>query len=68
MEVLLAVLNKFGIPMKRERLIKMCSSDSCCTVRVGKHFSHTFLLNIFRKKEFIFNLHLEHTTGGGGGG
>jgi hypothetical protein len=36
-EVLYNILFEFGIPMKLVRLIKMCLSETCSRVRVGKH-------------------------------
>jgi sorting nexin-29 len=42
MEVSYNILIEFGIPMKLVRLIKMCLSETCSRVRVGKHLSDTF--------------------------
>jgi hypothetical protein len=36
------ILIEFGIPMKLARLIKMCLSEICNKVRVGKHLSDMF--------------------------
>ena len=36
------ILFEFGIPMKLVRLIKMCLTEACSTVRVGKHLSDMF--------------------------
>jgi hypothetical protein len=36
--------NKFGIPMKLVRLIKMCLNETYSKVRIGKHLSESFLI------------------------
>jgi len=41
-EVLYNILIEFGIPMKLVRLIKMCLSETCSTIRVGKNLSDMF--------------------------
>jgi hypothetical protein len=41
-EDLYNILIEFRIPMKLVRLIKMCLSETCSRIRVGKHLSHTF--------------------------
>jgi len=33
---------QFGIPMKLERLIKMCLNETYSTIQVGKHLSDMF--------------------------
>ena len=38
-EVLYNILNEFGIPMKRVRLIKLCLNETYSRVRVGKCLS-----------------------------
>jgi len=41
-EVLYNILIEFGIPMKLVRLIKMCLSETCSRVQVGKNLSDMF--------------------------
>jgi len=41
-EVLYNILIQFGIPMKLVRLIKMCPTETCSRVRVGKNLSDMF--------------------------
>jgi hypothetical protein len=36
------ILIEFGIPMKLIRLIKMCLSETCSRIWVGKHLSGAF--------------------------
>jgi hypothetical protein len=36
------ILIEFGIPMKLVKLIKMCLSETCSRIRVGKHLSGVF--------------------------
>jgi len=36
------ILIEFGIPMKLVRLIRMCLSETCSRVWVGKHLSGVF--------------------------
>jgi hypothetical protein len=38
----LLMLNKFCVPVKLVRLIKMCLNETCSKVRVGKHLSDRF--------------------------
>jgi len=45
-EVLYNILIEFGIPMKLVRLIKMCLTDMCSRVQVGKNLSDVFLLGM----------------------
>jgi len=46
-EVLYSNLLEFGVPMKLVRLIKMCLTETCSRVRVGKNFVIYFLLGTF---------------------
>jgi hypothetical protein len=41
-EVLYNILVDFGVPMEPIRLIKICLSEMCSKVRVGKHLSENF--------------------------
>jgi hypothetical protein len=41
-EALYNILIEFGIPEKLVRLIKMCLTETCSRVRVGKNFSEMF--------------------------
>ena len=41
-EVLYNILIEFGVPKKLVRLIKMCLTEMCSTVRVGKNLSDMF--------------------------
>jgi hypothetical protein len=41
-EVLYDILIEFGIPKKLERLIKICLTETCSRVRVGKNLSDVF--------------------------
>jgi len=41
-EVLYNILIQFGVPMKLVRLIKMCLTETCSRVRVGKNLSDMF--------------------------
>ena len=41
-KVLYNIFVEFGIPIKLVRPIKMCLSESCSTVRVGKNLSEMF--------------------------
>ena len=41
-EVLYNILIEFGIPRKLVRLIKMCLTEMCSRVRVGKNLSDRF--------------------------
>jgi hypothetical protein len=41
-EVLYNILIEFGIPKKLLRLIKMCLTETCSRVRVGKNLSDVF--------------------------
>jgi len=38
------ILIEYGIPMKLVRLIKMCLTEMCSRVLVGKNLSHIFLI------------------------
>jgi hypothetical protein len=64
-EVLYNILIEFGIPMELVRLIKMCLSETCSSVRVGKHLSDTFPIKNGLKKGdalslLLFNFPLEY--------
>jgi len=41
-EVLYNILIEFGIPKKLVRLIKMCLTETCSKVRLGKNLSEMF--------------------------
>ena len=41
-EILYNILIEFGIPMKLVRVIKMCLTETCSRVRVGKNLSDMF--------------------------
>ena len=41
-EVLYNILIEYGIPKKLERVVKMCSTETCSRVRVGKNLSDRF--------------------------
>jgi hypothetical protein len=41
-EVLYNILIEFGVPMKLDRLIKMCLNETYSNVRIGKHLSDSF--------------------------
>jgi len=41
-EVLYNILIKFGVSMKIDRLIKMCSKETWSKVHIGKHLYDTF--------------------------
>jgi hypothetical protein len=43
-QVLYIVLKELGIPMQSVRLIKMCLNETHSKARIGKHFSHNFLI------------------------
>jgi hypothetical protein len=65
MEVLYNILIEFGTPMKLVRLIKMCLSETCSRVRVGKHLSGTFPIKNGLKQGYalsplLFNFALEY--------
>jgi hypothetical protein len=42
MEILHNILTEFSIPLKQVRLIRLCLSEICRRVYVGRHFSDTF--------------------------
>ena len=59
------ILNDFGIPTKRVRLIKMCLNETYSTVWVGKHLSNMFpARNGWKQgdglKPVLFNFALEY--------
>ena len=59
------ILIEFGIPMKLVRLIKICLSETCSRVRVGKNLSDIFpIRNGLKQGEvlssLLFNFALEY--------
>jgi len=63
-EVLYNILIVFGIPMKLVRLIKMCLTETCSRVRVGKNLSDMFPIRNGLKQgdalsSLLFNIPLE---------
>jgi hypothetical protein len=65
-EVLYNILMEFGIPIKLERLIKVCLSETYSRVRVATHLSDTFPIKNGLKQgdalsPFLFNFALEYT-------
>ena len=64
-EVLYNILVEFGIPKKLVRLIKMCLTEACSRVRVGKNLSDIFpLRNGLQQRDalspLLFNFALEY--------
>jgi len=64
-EVLYNILIGTGIPMKLVKLIKMCLTEMCSSVRVGKHLSDVFpIRNGLKKRDalspLLVNFVLEH--------
>ena len=62
-EVLYNILIEFGILIKLVRLIKVCLTETCSRVRVGKNFSHMFLIrNGLKQGDYFifFNFALEY--------
>jgi hypothetical protein len=64
-EVLYNILIEFGIPIKLERLVKMCLNETYSRVRVGKHLSDTFPIKNGLKQgdalqPLLFNFALEY--------
>ena len=64
-EVLYNNLIEFGIPMKVVRLIKMCLTEACSTVQVGKNLSNMFPIRNDLKQgdalsPLFFNFALEY--------
>jgi hypothetical protein len=64
-EVLYNILIESGIPMKMKSLIKMCLTEMCSSVRVGKNLSDTFPIRNGLKKvdallPLLFNFALEY--------
>jgi len=64
-KVLHNILIEFGIPMKLERLIKMCLNETYSRVWVGKHWSDMLPINNGLKQEdalspLLFNFALEY--------
>jgi sorting nexin-29 len=63
-EVLYNILIEFGVPMKLVRLNKMCLSETCSEVRIGKHLSESFPIQNGLKQgdallPLLFNFALE---------
>ena len=59
------ILIEFGIPMKLVRLIKMCLTETCSKIRVGKNLSDMFFIRNGLKQgdavsPLLFNFALEH--------
>jgi hypothetical protein len=59
------ILIEFGIPMKLVTLMKMCLSETCSRVWVGKHLSDTFPIKNGLKEgdalsPLLFNFALEY--------
>jgi hypothetical protein len=64
-EVLCNILSEFGIAKKLVRLIKMCLTETCSRVRVGKNLSDVFPIRNGLKLEdalspLLFNFALEY--------
>jgi hypothetical protein len=64
-EVSYNILIEFGIPVELLRLIKMCLSEICSRVWVGKHLSDTFPIKNGLKQgdalsPLLFNIALEY--------
>jgi len=64
-EVLYNILIECGISKKLVRLIKMCLTETYSRVKVGKNFSHKFLIRNGLKQEddlspLLFNFVLEY--------
>jgi hypothetical protein len=58
------ILIEIGIPMKLVRLIKMCLNETYSKDRIGKHLSHSFLIQNGLKQgdalsPLLFNFALE---------
>jgi hypothetical protein len=51
------ILIQFGIPMKLVRLIKMCMTETCCKVRVGKYLSYILPVTNGLQQDFLSPLH-----------
>jgi hypothetical protein len=65
-EVLYSILIEFGVPMQLVGLIKMCLSETCSEVHIGKHLSDTFPIQNGLKQGdalllLLFNFALEYT-------
>ena len=64
-EVLYNTVIEFGIPIKLVRPIKMCLTDACSTVCLGKHSSDMFPVKNGLKQgavlPLLFNFALEYT-------
>jgi len=64
-EVLYNILIEFGIPKKLVRLIKMCLTETCSRVRVGKNLCDMFPIRKVLKhgdalSPLLFNFALDH--------
>jgi hypothetical protein len=65
-EVLYNILIEFGIPMKLVMHIKMCLNKTYSKVRIGKHLSHSFVVQNGLKQgdtlsPLLFNVALEYS-------
>ena len=54
-EVLYNIVIEFGIPMKLERLIKMCLNETYSRVHVGKNLSDVFLIRNSLKQGDLYH-------------
>jgi hypothetical protein len=66
-EVLYNILIEFGIPMRLVRLIKMCLNERQSKVRIDKHLSDSFPIQIGLKQgdalsPLLFNFALEYAV------
>jgi hypothetical protein len=64
-EVLYNILIEFGVPMKLVRLIRMCLNETYSKVRIGKHLSDDFSIQIGLKQgdalsPLLFSFALEY--------
>ena len=64
-EVLYNILIEFGIPKKLERVVKMCLTEMCSRVRVGKNLFDRFPIRNGLKQgvallPLLFNFALEY--------
>jgi hypothetical protein len=48
------VRREFGIPMNLVRLNKMCLSETCSKVHIGKHLSDSFPIQCDLNKEMLY--------------
>jgi len=66
-EVLYSLLTEFGIPMKLNRLMKMCLTETYSKVCIGKNLSYAFPIQNSVKQgdallPFLFNFALEYSV------